>query len=257
MGMKVSWLAAWFCLFAIGVQARTTIVEVIPPQVNLQTDGVQIPIVVRGNDLNKAVKAEAWYNGEADPCIFAQFGTPSANRVTVSLIARPDTPVGSVHQLRLVLADGGRVDLPLTVSIVANGDPRATLPDTAEKLEQAVEKDGQRKVISSDQAPVVTATLPRPLYVVPNGQVQTLTFKGRNLEQIISVRIRKAEAPPRYRNKEGELPFRQIQGGLEVEVVSTPNTPIGTKYCIDLLMEGNYLAGTLTFPIQNPPSSGR
>jgi hypothetical protein len=253
-----SWLLAMMVsLFAINGLAQTTIVELIPPKVNLQTNGSQIPVVVRGNNLHKVKKVEALYEDQPDSYIFAQLGTPSANRVSVTLIARPDSPVGSAHQLRFELEGGGKLDLPLMLRIVANGDPDATQPDTASKLEQSAEQSGQRKVISSDKAPIVTSTMPRPLYVVPNGQVQTLTFKGVNLDQIVSVRIRKADAPPRYRNKDGELPFRKIQGGLEVDVISTPDTPVGTKYCIDLLLDGNYLAGTLTFPIQNPPNPGR
>jgi hypothetical protein len=255
--MKSWLLAVMVSLFAISVQAQTSIVELIPPKVNLQTNGLQIPVVVRGNNLNKIKKVEAWYEGQPDSYIFAQLGTPSANRVSVTLIARPDSPIGSLHQLRFLLEDGSILNVPLPLRIVANGDPDATQPDTAAKLEQNVEKSGQRKVIESNKAPIVTATVPKPLYVVPNGQVQTLTFKGLNLDQVVSVRIRKADTPPRYRNKEGELPFRHVKDGLEVDVVSTPDTPIGTKYCIDLLLEGNYLAGTLTFPIQNPPNPGR
>jgi hypothetical protein len=244
--------AAALGLLAIGVQAQTSIVEVIPPAVNLAADGVQVPLVVRGNQLHKVRKVEALYQGRVDSYIFAQLGTPGANRVSVALIARPDAPVGSAHQLRFWLEDGSRLELPLTVRIAAVGDPRATRPDAAAQLEQAAEQAGQRKVIAATRAPVVTATRPSPLHVVPNGQVQTLVFTGRNLDQIVSVRLRKADAPPRYRNREGELPFRKIKDGLEVDLVSTPDTPVGTKYCIDLLMEGNYLAGTLTFPITKP-----
>jgi hypothetical protein len=254
--MKSLRLAALSGLFAISAQAQTTIVELIPPKVNLQANGSQIPVVVRGNNLNKIKKVEALHEGQADKYIFAQLGALSANRVSVTLIARPDSPIGSPHQLRFLLDDGSVLNVPLPLCTVADGDPDATQPDTASRLEQIAEKSGQRKVIESNKAPIVTATVPKPLHVAPNGQVQTLTFKGVNLDQIVSVRIRKAGSPPRYRNNEGELPFRQVKGGLEVDVISTPDTPIGTKYCIDLLLQGNYLAGTLTFPILNQPPTG-
>ncbi|MDD5262492.1 MAG: hypothetical protein PHD76_11670 [Methylacidiphilales bacterium] len=231
--------------------AQVQIREVVPGKVYLETSGLEIPLMLHGTGFKTLTKAEAFYEGNPDPYLSVQLGVPGENRVSVTLIARPDTPLGPGHSLRLKTEDEAWVEVPLVLEIVAPGDKRATKPNTASALEAVEVAKGKRVVISESKAPVITNTVPKPLYVEPNGQSQTLVLKGRNLQSITDVRVRKASQPPKYRNQEGILPARLRQDTIEVDVLATPDTPVGEKYALDLMIK-EYLAGTVTFVVGKP-----
>ncbi len=250
--MRLIFLSLGFvALFAAKLMGQVQIREVVPGKVYLETNGFEIPLMLHGSGFKALTKAEAFFQGDPDPYLSVQLGVPGENRVSVTLIARPDTPLGPGHSLRVKTEDDTWVEVPLTLEIVAPGDKRATKPNTASALEAVEVAKGKRVVISEGKAPVVTDTVPKPLYIEPNGQTQTLLLKGRNLQSITDVRVRKALQPPKYRNQEGILPARLRQDTIEVDVLATPDTPVGEKYALDLMIK-EYLAGTVMFVVSKP-----
>jgi len=98
---------------------------------------------------------------------------------------------------------------------------------------------------------VVTATIPAPLVIPPDGKLQKVLIQGKNLKEITEVRVRKSGSPARYKGAQGLLPFRKILDGLEVEVVAATTTVVGTEFILDLLVK-RYLAASVLMKVGYP-----
>jgi len=247
-------------LLASVLQGQTRIGEVIPQEVFLEAGGRQILLVLRGEGLKNIRTVEAVYKQTADTFLFVQPGPAGDNRMPLTVLARPEAPLGRGHVLVAKTSSG--VDLPLSVKIelVPVGDARATKPDTATALEAVEAAKGRRVVVLEERAPKITATVPSPLYVLPDGRTQTLLIKGVNLQQVTDVRVRKASEPAHYTQEQGKLPMRQTPAGIEVDITATPDTPLESKYFLDLMIR-DYLAETVAFVVTKqpppPPASTR
>jgi hypothetical protein len=250
----------WFgCLGALasclGAQFDSFQVEEVVPQVIcLEAGGKQITSILRGSDLKLLVKAQVWADGKPIKAVFTQLGPPSDSRRTLSFLASPQCPLGSGYQVMATGQDGGYVRLPVLLTIVPIGDDRATLPDTANLAEVTQIQSGQRIVVSEAVAPLVTATIPNPLLIPPTGETKKILIQGRNLQGITEIRVRKFESPARYKGDQGLVPFRQLGEDIEVQLVASATTVMGTRYRMDLMVK-KYLAASLVVMVGFPSAT--
>lgn len=224
------------------------VTEVVPKSIFLEAGGRQVTAILRGSGVPSFRQIQVKRQGQAVRAIYTQLGMASDNRRTVSFIASPGCPLSGDYQVLAMTTDGSSLVLPVSLTVVKAGDPKATLPDTASLAEAADVKAGRRIVVSEPLAPVVTATVPAPLVVPPDGQLQKILIQGKNLQEITEVRVRKAGSPARYKGSQGLLPFRQRPEGIEVEVVASPETVLGTEYILDLMVK-RYLAASVLMKV--------
>ncbi|NJK92871.1 MAG: hypothetical protein HC904_14250 [Blastochloris sp.] len=208
------------CLLPLihALAASPQISEVVPSAVFLENSGRQVNIILRGSGLNEIKELQIRRGGVPVPSLFARVGVPSDTRRGATLIASEKAPLGGEYQIMLLLRDGTEVPLSLPLSVVPVGDPKATAADTASLLEAAKVASGQRMVISERVAPVITGTQPSPLSLPPASEPRTILIQGRNLKDITEVRVRKADKPARYQGKQGLVPHRITEQGVEVDL---------------------------------------
>ena len=234
-----------------GQVVEAQITEVVPKVLYLEAGGRQVTVILRGKSLQSLRQVQVLRQGQQVRAIYSRLGTASENRRTVSFIANTTCPLVADYQVIVTLSDGTPVVLPLSLAVVKVGDPKATLPDTATLAEAADVKAGRRIVVAEPLAPVVTATIPAPLVIPPDGKLQKVLIQGKNLKEITEVRVRKSGSPPRYKGAQGLLPFRKILDGVEVEVVAATTTAVGTEFILDLLVK-RYLAASVLMKVGYP-----
>lgn len=238
-------MVLWGALLTAQVQSF----EVIPAVVDVEAGGSASQVLVRGPGAEKLTSLNVIANGRPVSYLLARYAGKGAGQITVVLQARKDSP----RNLKYTLTANGR-ELPLKIRIVSPGEAKQTgIPVASARDVREVVREAQTSqvVISADQAPQVTRTLPEPLMIAPDGEGKTLQLWGKRLDTIDDVRVRRADQPPRYRGKQGQLPFRHQNGMLEVEVMATRNTPVGERYVLDLMV-GKFKAVSVGFEIGHP-----
>jgi hypothetical protein len=242
-------------LFAATLPAETRVVQAIPQQVFVEAGGAQAQIYLSGQELPGLRGVRAYQGTTPTACLLPQMTEPLEDRVNVFLVARPDAPLVGDYRIAYLDAAGKSYWLPVSITVVKPGDPRATKDAPAKKLEDAAQSGGREIVVDESSVPTITETSPSPLYLLPNGQAQPLTFKGRNFKGITSVRLRKSSAPPLYRKKQGEIPFQFKDDVLSLQLTVPTDTKPGTAYKIDFLA-GRFLALSVELPVvaEAPPA---
>lgn len=226
--------------------------ETVPRILFLEAGGKQVNTIFRGDQLAELEKVFVKNLGATAKTIFTQLAPPSSNSRGVVFIASPVCQIGSNYTVHAVSKNGTVIDIPMSLTVVPLGDPRATLADTA-TLEQVTQKqNNQRIVVAEKLAPIVTMTKPNPLILAPKNQSQTVLLIGRNLESITEVRVRKFDAKPLYRGSQGILPSRIVSEGLEVDILVGPKTVLGSKFVLDLMVK-KYLAASVSLTVGNLP----
>ncbi len=247
--MRVSHLGVIFSILVVGVTARAQTLEVIPKRVDVEAGGGSSQVLVRGVGADTIEQFNILSNGKPTSYLLARGAGKATGQITVVIHAREDTP----RKQQYVLAAGRQV-LPLQIRIVNPGEakytgrPNAPAQDIRETVREA---NTSQIVVSADQAPQVLRTVPAPLLVAPDGETKTVQLIGKRLETIDDVRVRKADKPPKYRGKQGKLPFSYREGVLEVELMASRNTELGEKYVLDLMI-GKFKAVSVGFEIGEP-----
>lgn len=248
-------LAAGLLFWGTGVgELRGQTFEVIPGKVRVEAGGAASQVLLQGAGAEAISSFRATDQANPTPYLLVKKGGEAAGRRTLVLLARPDAPRDRVFGLS---GDGRALPLHITVVEPGEGTSIETGDSAQRDIREAIrEADGGRVVVSANQAPVVKRTIPSPLRVPPNGETQMFILIGERLDTISDVRVREATAEPRYRGKQGKLPFRFQDGRLEIDVVASKKTQLGKKYAIDLMVE-RFRAWTGTFiiaePVEPPP----
>lgn len=239
-------------LMCVPVCGAVVIQSASPNPVPVEAGGGQSWLIVRGTGLEAVREIRSLINGRVTDHVMGRPAPVQDGMREFVMLARPDAPRGEI-QLVGVEGGGARWDLPVRAVVVEPGDPRAAAAGKAADLSQAARQGrGAPIIVDREQVPTVLATRPQPLMVEPNGRTATLVLQGRNLERVNDVRIRREGEAPRYRGKQGRLPFRSGNGALEVDVVAAPGTAMGTRYVLDLLVE-QYLAASVPLVVGVPP----
>jgi hypothetical protein len=239
-----------FCSSLAAQNFQPEVKELVPPAIYLEAGGRQVTSIVRGTNLNLLTKVQVKKRGQLVWDIYTQMGPASDNRRTLSFLASPQCEVESHYEVIAVTAEGN-VLIPLTLSVVAFGDAKATLSDSASLNEKTQNQSGSRIVISQPMAPLITATVPSPLLIEPNGQGKKILIQGENLISITEVRVRREDGPKRYKGDQGLLPFLQTPKGIAVEVMVGSTVPVGSKYILDLLVR-KYLTASVLITVGYP-----
>lgn len=242
----------WILTSPMVAQAQVELRSGSPEQVFVEAGGSQSWIILRGSKLEEIRELRSFIRGKVTDHVIGKPAPLRGGTREFVLMARPDATLGPVV-LVAVLASG-TVSVPVKAEIVAVGDPRARFSGKVQDLSEAARREASATIVAeADQVPQVESTIPYPLLVEPNGKVSILRLRGKNLEKVTDVRLRKEGAEARYRGKQGQLPFRQVPGGLEVEVVASRSTVLGSRFVIDLMVE-RYRAGSLALEVRVPPA---
>jgi hypothetical protein len=232
--------------------AAVPVVEsAVPREIYVEAGRGQSWLILRGKELGAIRELRSVVGGKTTDHVVGRPAPVQDGMREFVLLARPDAARGPVALV--ALTPSGPLALDVRVLVVEPGDPRAKAAAKAEDLSRAArEARGQSIVVDQEQLPQVRSTVPSPLRVAPNGRPVKILLQGANLERVTDVRIRKEGEPPRYRGRQGQLTFRRVSGGLEVELVASPRTPMGTRYQVDLLVE-EFRAWTVPLEIGDPP----
>jgi hypothetical protein len=242
--------------FIGSLQAQTQgplVNEVVPKALYLEAGGKQITCILRGTNLHLLKQVQMKKQGQPVGAIYTQLGPASDNRRTLSFMASPQCVPGNEYQVVGITVEGAVMALPVPLTVVRAGDPKATLPDTATLEERTQIQEGNRIVVSQALAPVVTGTIPAPLVIAPQAETQKILIQGRNLKSITEVRIRKSETSARYKGAQGILPFRTVDGAIEVEILTGTTVAPGSRFTVDLMVK-KYLAASVLMTVDYPAS---
>ncbi len=223
--------------------------EVVPEVVDVEAGGGASQVLVRGVGAETISSFEVLADGKRTSYLLARGGGKAAGQMTLVIQAREDAPRKIDYQ---VTANGTR--LPLKIRVVDLGKAKQTgrPPASNQDIREVVrEANTSQIVVSADQAPQVLRTFPAPLMVAPDGVAKKVQLQGKHLEAIDDVRVRKADQPPKYRGKQGKLPFTYANGVLEVELMASRRTALGEKYVLDLMV-GKFKAQSVGFEIGQP-----
>lgn len=245
------WIAGLCAGFAGALAAQTVIQSVSPATIHVAAGGGQSWVILRGQGLAAVTELRSALNGRPGTHLIGRPAPEQGGQREFVLMARPDAPLGPVRVVALTPA--GAVPVPARFEIVAAGDPRAGKSVRPADISEAARNPAQRTIlVDRTQVPAVMATVPSPLIVAPDGKSIPLRLLGRNLERVTEVRIRREAEPARYRGNQGMLPFRRVEGGLEVDVVASRSTAMGSRYAIDLMVE-KFLATSVVLEVGVPP----
>lgn len=210
--------------------------RVTPNPIFIEAGGGQAWLIIQGTELTALREVRSRINGKVTDHVIGRPAPEQGGMREFVLLARPDAPRGRVELVAVVV--GGIIPLPVQAEVVEPGDTRAVGSKKAADISQAARAGrGQPIIVDRNQVPVVEKTRPSPLRVASDGKPVTLVLAGKNLDRVTDVRIRREEETARYRGKQGRLPFRFRDGVLEVDVVASHKTPLGTRYALDLLVE--------------------
>jgi len=224
----------------------------VPAVAYVEAGGGQSWLILRGSGLEGIREIRSLVGGKTTDHVIGRPAPAQAGVREFVLLARPDAPRGTLELVAQTAS--GALAVPAQAVVVEPGDPRARAAGKPADLNQAArEARGQPIVVDREQVPQVTATVPSPLRVAPDGRPVKVQLRGKNLGRVTDVRIRKEGEEPRYRGRQGQLPFRRHAGGegLEVDVVAGRSTPLGSRYVIDLLVE-QYRAVSVPMEIGEP-----
>ncbi|MEM6602149.1 MAG: hypothetical protein AAF649_12245 [Verrucomicrobiota bacterium] len=247
--MRTVWAGLLVCGFLSAMNALAQAFEVIPAVVDVEAGGGSSQVLVRGAGAERIQQFHILAGGKKTSYLLARGTGQAAGQVTVVIHARQDTP----RHPSYTLAAAGQ-SLPLKIRVVNPGEakntgrPAAATQDLRQVVAQA---ETSQIVVTSDQAPQVLRTVPSPLMVAPDGEGKIVQLMGRRLETIDDVRVRKADQPPRYRGKQGKLPFTYESNRLLVELMASRDTARGERYMLDLMV-GKFKAFSVSFTIGEP-----
>jgi hypothetical protein len=240
-------IAVW--VLAGALQFSGFAYEVVPTVVDVEAGGGGSQVLVRGDGAETLYDFKVTKNGANTSYLLARAGGKAAGQITVVIQAREDAPRDAAYGLSIE----GTV-LPLKIRVVEMGAAQNTgRPAPSDRDIREVVRDAQTRqiVVSSDQAPQVLSTIPAHLRIAPDGVAKQVRLIGKRLETIDDVRVRKADKPAKYRGKKGKLPFRLVQGMLEVELMASRSTALGEQYVLDLMI-GKFKAVSVPFEIGDP-----
>ncbi|MEM6884302.1 MAG: hypothetical protein AAF571_04665 [Verrucomicrobiota bacterium] len=244
---------AWICLMVLGMICSLSpgalSYEVIPAVIDVEAGGGSSQILLRGAGAENIEEVQVLANGKQTSYLLARTGGKAAGQVTVVIYGREDAP----RNVKYTLAVDSRV-LPLKIRVVNPGEAKNTgrvAASNQDIREVVLEANTGQIVVSANQAPQVLRTIPSPLMVAPDGLTKRVLLLGKRLEAIDDVRVRKADQPPKYRGKQGQLPFTYREGMLEVELMASRKTKLGEQYVLDLMV-GKFKAFSVGFEIGEP-----
>jgi len=236
-------------MIVLGATFRAQAFEVIPAVVDVEAGGMSSQVLVRGAGADAIAEFKILANGKRTSYLLARSAGKTSGQITVIIHAREDTPRNQAY----LLAAGDQT-LPLKIRVVNPGEARNTgrPPAGEQDIREVVRTANTAQiVVSADQAPKVLRTIPSPLMIAPDGQLKMVKLLGKRLEAVDDVRVRKADKPPKYRGKQGKLPFSYQTGMLKVELMASRNTAMGERYMLDLMV-GKFKAVSVGFEIGHP-----
>lgn len=241
-------------LFAASLYAQDAalpiIREVIPETLYLQSGGLeQVGILIKGSNLDSIHSARVYKDGKEYRPILCTVTDSGPQIKKVQFLAASVTPLGNHYKVALVTEDNHTIPLSLKIEVVPAGDKRLLQPPP--ELVKAKKEKGRPKTltISAEELPQISETLPSPLVIVVNGMNQKVILKGKNLEKVTEVRVRRSEKASSYGGKAGLIPFHMTPEGMELEVKATPDTLPGTKYSLDFIIN-KYVAAVVSFTVE-------
>lgn len=207
--------------------------------------------ILRGGGLDKLQELRSQRDGKTTDFVVGRpVALPDGSR-ELRILVRPDAPLG-VYPL-VAVGPGWVLPVPGRVEVVAVGDPRAQQSTQGQDLSELARRSRSQTIVADrEQVPIVMGSNPDPLVIAPDGQARTIRLAGKNFDRVTDVRIRKEKDDPRYRQNQGKLPFARVDGYLDVRVVSSPQTPMGSKYYLDLMV-GNFRATSVLLEVGTPP----
>ncbi|NJL19381.1 MAG: hypothetical protein HC901_03730 [Bdellovibrionaceae bacterium] len=153
--------------------------KISPEQAYLEAGGAYTTLLIRGSALDQITGYEVRREGAASTYLWAQ-STPVENgRTGVILLARADAPRDSAYTLHFLTAAGTGGALPLVLTVVEPGDPRA-LAEAGATARDAVNAaaGASSVVISAEQTPHITSTRPDPSRGPPQRHFHHPGFAG-------------------------------------------------------------------------------
>lgn len=241
-------------LMSSTLEAQTQVKRVRPNKIFLEAGGRQVNIMMEGSNLHLLKSIAVTQEGYSVKKIYARMGVKKSTLRGVALVAAPDVTIGEGYSIAVKTKNGPLLDVPVEIIVVEAGDERADRHHGESFEETVLQGEGESNaIIPHGLAPEVTSVEPSPLRLLPNGETQTFEIRGVNLERIDDVRVRKADADPKYRGRKGKVPFRyrEVDGVIEVPMRATARTQMGAQFKMDFLIKG-FLAMSVPFSIGDP-----
>ncbi|MFZ5806388.1 MAG: hypothetical protein ACOY3I_04195 [Verrucomicrobiota bacterium] len=233
--------------------SEVVIKEVVPRRIHLGAGGAQLSAAIKGTNLDKIKAIRIYREGKLTQEILGRMGSASEMSRIVYFVAAPIAVQENGYKISVLTKDKFELALPLEVEVVPPTDKRAQPVSTGEMAKGQGDFASSTLSVEASESPVVTKTIPAPFAIPANGAPQDVTLKGKYLDKITEIRLR-PEGKKSYIGDSGKLSFEKKGKDLTLQLMATPETPPGTKYCLDLIM-GRFIAGTLTFEILAIPAT--
>jgi hypothetical protein len=253
-------MKAWSFLGTVGgfylamvcfLQAQPTVASLSPKELVVEAGSIEGRAILRGSGLKKMQDVRSHRDGETNDFIVGRPVALTDGSWELRMLVRPDAPLG-IYPL-LVVGEGWTMPVPGTIEVVEPGNARAQKATQGQDLNEMARRSRNQTIVADrDQVPLIMGSHPDPLVVAPDGQTHIIRLAGKNFERVTDVRIRREKDEPRYRQNQGKLPFSRQQGFLDIRLVSGPQTPLGTKYWLDLMVE-NFRAASVLLEVGTPP----
>jgi hypothetical protein len=232
-------------------QAQPTVSSLSPKALVVEAGSIDGRAILRGSGLNKMRDVRSHREGEPNDLIVGRPVALTDGSWELRMLVRPDAPLG-IYPL-LAVGEGWTVPVPGTIEVVEPGNARAQKATQGQDLNELARRSRNQTIVADrDQVPLVMGSYPDPLVVPPDGQTHIIRLAGKNFERVTDVRIRREKDEPRYRQNQGKLPFSRQQDFLDIRLVSGQQTPMGTKYWLDLMVE-NFRAASVLLEVGIPP----
>lgn len=224
-----------------------------PSELFLGAGGDSRVVIIRGMGLEKLRGARVFRDNKPVSSVLARFTDSGEGQRNLVLLASEAVPQGGGYRVAAGLDNGETRWIPVQVTVVAAGDPRARAL-TVEDLAKPNPGMTTQKVVTIDAEtlPQVTSTVPSALRLVAGGGNHVFLLQGRNLDKVTEMRLRLSSKPPVYSGKTGVLPFEKTPHGLRLQIRSSRPQDAGQSYTLDLLV-GKYIATSLTFEVEKSP----
>jgi hypothetical protein len=249
----MTWLVLSLSVAGLSVRGATppVIQSASPSPLFVEAGGSQSWLILKGQGLEGVQGLRSRRDGVISTHLLGKPAPGQDGSREFVLLMRPDAPLGPMDVV--AVGEGFAVPVPVQLEVVPLGDARAQASGKLGDLSKTAQTSTTSTiVVDRSQVPEVLSTVPRPLMVAPDGQPHQVLLSGKNLQRVTDVRIRKEGDETRYRGRQGQIPFRQVVGGLELDVMAATRTPLGSRYIIDLMVD-RFLATSVLLTVGTPP----